>query len=76
MCFAAFCCDPVKSCKISQMEGGRPQWKIQVLKQIVLVIQQIYFSFINIKTITVYHIRQNSGLLEVLLLKLDFMLRL
>lgn len=73
--FIAFYCDPIKSCIVSSTGDGRPQWKIQVLKEIVLVIQQMDFFFLNSEILPMHHIRQKNVLLEVIKLKLDFMLR-
>lgn len=73
--FIAFCCDPIKSCNVSSTGDGRPQWKIQVLKEIVLVVQQMDFFFLNSEILPMHHIRQKNVLLEVIKLKLDFMHR-
>lgn len=73
--FIAFYHDPIKSCNVSSIGDGRPQWKIQELKEIVLVIQQMDFFFLNSEILPMHHIRQKNVLLEVIKLKLDFMHR-
>lgn len=68
----AFCCDPIKSCSVSLIGNGKPQWKIQVLEEIGLVIQQMDFLFLNSEILPMHHIRQKNVLLDVIMLKLDF----